>query len=128
LAATVKPRRGEIRAVLARTAPDIKGQAPEWAPPSPSFPESPVSRSPLLALALVLVAPAAFAQGTPEQRAACTPDVLRLCSADIPDVGRITVCLKRERARVGSACRQALGGLDVTTTGSLAKRQDRRVD
>jgi hypothetical protein len=83
-----------------------------------------VSRSPLLALALVLVAPAALAQGTPEQRAACTPDVLRLCSADIPDVGRITACLKRERARVSLACRQATTG-EVATTGSIAKRPDR---
>lgn len=79
-----------------------------------------------LALAVLLLAPApALAQGTAEQRAACTPEVLRLCGADIPDVARITGCLRRERARLGAACRQAMGG-DVTATGSLAKRQDRR--
>jgi hypothetical protein len=79
-----------------------------------------------LALAVLLLASVpALAQGTSEQRAACTPDVLRLCAADIPDVGRITACLKRERARVGLACRHAMGG-DVTATGSIGKRQDRR--
>jgi hypothetical protein len=74
-------------------------------------------------LLLALAAPA-LAQGSAEQRAACTPDVLRLCSADIPDVGRIKACLGRERAKVSAACRTAMGG-DVTATGSLAKRQER---
>ena len=82
-------------------------------------------------LAALLVAPPALAQGTAEQRSACTPDVLRLCSADIPDVGRITACLKRDRARVSPACRGAMGGPmtgDVAATGTLAKRHDRRPD
>lgn len=85
---------------------------------------------PILVLAaLTLATPfPALAQGTAEQRAACTPDALRLCSVDIPDVGRITACLRRERARVGLACRQAMGGPDVTTTGSLGKRGDRHPD
>ena len=97
-------------------------------PSSPSFvSERPVIRSILVLAALGLAAPA-LAQGTPEQRAACTPDALRLCSVDIPDVGRITACLKRERARVSLACRHAMSGPDVTTTGSLAKRGDRRPD
>ncbi len=39
----------------------------------------------LLALLSATVSPApSFSQGTLEQRIACTPDVLRLCSAFIP--------------------------------------------
>jgi hypothetical protein len=52
-------------------------------------------------------APAA-AQGTPEQQQACTPDVMRLCNAFVPDVAKITVCMKRNWASVSPACRVAL--------------------
>lgn len=81
-------------------------------------------RSALACSLLLALGLPALSQGTAEQRAACTPDVLGLCSADIPDVGRIKACLARERARVSPACRQAMGG-DVATTGSLGKRQER---
>jgi hypothetical protein len=40
---------------------------------------------------------------------ACTPDVTRLCSDDVPDLERITVCMKRNRANLGSACGAAMG-------------------
>ncbi len=33
-------------------------------------------------------------RGTPEDQAACRPDVLKLCGPEIPDVGRITQCLR----------------------------------
>jgi hypothetical protein len=52
-------------------------------------------------------APAA-AQGTPEQQQACTPDVMRLCSAFVPDVAKITVCMNKNRASISPACRIAL--------------------
>jgi hypothetical protein len=48
---------------------------------------------------------AAFAVGTPNQRTACTPDVFRLCSAQIPSVERIVACLKKERPYLSPACR-----------------------
>jgi hypothetical protein len=49
-----------------------------------------------------------FAQenrGTVEQQMACTPDVWRLCSDQIPDVGRITACLQQNAPQLSSACR-----------------------
>jgi len=49
-----------------------------------------------------------FSQGTLEQRLACTPDVLRLCSAFIPDADEITICLKEKNAELSDACRTAL--------------------
>ena len=33
-------------------------------------------------------------RGTPEQQAACRPDVLKLCGPEIPNVERITMCLR----------------------------------
>jgi hypothetical protein len=46
-----------------------------------------------------------FSQGTMEQRLACTPDVLRLCSEFIPDADRITICLSEKSAELSEACR-----------------------
>jgi hypothetical protein len=42
---------------------------------------------------------------TPEQQEACTPDAFRLCSAEIPDVDRITACMIRNKAQLSPQCR-----------------------
>ena len=44
------------------------------------------------------------AAATPEERVACTPDVVRLCSSDIPNVERIVACMKRERSQLSREC------------------------
>jgi hypothetical protein len=47
----------------------------------------------------------AFAQqGSPEQQAACQPDVMRLCGSFIPDVDRIVACLKYNEPNLNPAC------------------------
>jgi hypothetical protein len=46
-----------------------------------------------------------FSQGTLEQRLACTPDVLRLCSEFIPNADEITICLREKNAELSDACR-----------------------
>jgi hypothetical protein len=42
---------------------------------------------------------------TPEQEQACTSDAFRLCSADIPDVDRVTVCMVRNKSQLSPGCR-----------------------
>jgi hypothetical protein len=64
------------------------------------------SGSVVLALALVTFSTSSFAIGTAEQRAACTPDALRLCSSEIPNIPRIVACLKQNRPNL-SKPRQA---------------------
>jgi hypothetical protein len=49
--------------------------------------------------------PAAAQQGTPEQRQACQPDAMRLCSEFVPDVDRITACMVKNRIRLSPPCR-----------------------
>jgi hypothetical protein len=57
------------------------------------------------ALALLLYTEtSAIAQGTDQQREACTPDVFRLCGAYIPDVDRITACLRGSGPRLSRPC------------------------
>ena len=43
-------------------------------------------------------------RGTAVQQAACTSNVFRLCSSEIPSVERIVGCLKRERPRLSEGC------------------------
>jgi len=59
----------------------------------------------VLAAATASFATQSFALGTAEERAACTPDVFRLCSSEIPNVDRIVACMKREKPRLSPACR-----------------------
>jgi hypothetical protein len=59
---------------------------------------------------LVGVAPALAESGA--ERAACTPDVMRLCSAQIPDARAITACLRAKRAALSTACRTVMDGAD----------------
>jgi hypothetical protein len=52
---------------------------------------------------------AARAQDAPvDVRQACTPDAMRLCSAFIPDVAKITVCMKAKHAQLSQECRTAM--------------------
>jgi hypothetical protein len=59
-----------------------------------------------LATALSLSAgPTAAQSYTAEQQQACTGDAFRLCSADIPDVDRITACMIRNKSQLSPPCR-----------------------
>lgn len=42
---------------------------------------------------------------TPEQEQACTGDAFRLCSAEIPDVERVTACMARNKSQLSPPCR-----------------------
>src|SRR4051795_11081726 len=57
------------------------------------------------AAALQTVAFAEEYRGTMEQQMACTPDVWRLCSDQIPDVNRIVACLQQNTSQLSSGCR-----------------------
>ena len=41
---------------------------------------------------------------------ACTPDAMRLCSEFIPDVAKITACMKRKHSQLSAACITAMRG------------------
>jgi len=56
--------------------------------------------------ALVLAScSAASAQGTAEQRSACIGDAFRLCGPEIPDVNRVTACMKANFSRLSPGCK-----------------------
>ncbi|MEK9285172.1 MULTISPECIES: hypothetical protein [unclassified Bradyrhizobium] len=64
-------------------------------------------------IVLTLASSAAFAEGTAAQRQACTPDVFRLCSHFIPNVGEIVACLRGNEARLSEACHEVMFGGQV---------------
>ena len=60
----------------------------------------------LLASALAVAAiPEAGHAYTPEQQQACSGDAFRLCSAEIPDVDRVTLCMIRNKSQLSPGCR-----------------------
>ena len=43
-------------------------------------------------------------RGTPAQQAACRPNVFRFCAGEIPDVRKITACLRRNINKLTPDC------------------------
>jgi len=65
----------------------------------------------LLGLALTFASsPAAAQQWSPEQRAACEPDAMRLCQQYIPDVDRVRACMAHYRRYLSPRCRALFEG------------------
>ena len=65
-------------------------------------------KSASFALLALIVGAAPAAAESRADRAACTPDVMRLCAAQIPNVAAITVCLRQQRANLSAGCRLAI--------------------
>jgi hypothetical protein len=55
-------------------------------------------------------------RGTPEQRAACTPDALLLCGSYIPDPARVESCLRQRKVDLSEACRAVFENAPATAT------------
>lgn len=50
----------------------------------------------------------AAAQTSQETQNACMPDAMRLCSEFVPDVPKITVCMRRHYRQLSRECRVAM--------------------
>ena len=61
----------------------------------------------MVCLATLSQAGHAFTQD--DQRRLCMGDAMRLCASEIPDVGRITACMRRQRANLSEGCRSVFG-------------------
>ena len=72
----------------------------------------------LIAATLLLPAADGRAQGTRQEREACTPDVFRLCAAQIPNVDAIVSCLNRKKSQLSPACRVVMNGGDKSASRS----------
>jgi hypothetical protein len=59
-------------------------------------------------------------RGTFEQQLACTPDVWRLCGAQIPDVNRIVACLRQNTPQLSEPCRAVFESNDSASPQAAA--------
>ncbi len=64
----------------------------------------------LSVIAVLLSVPfsAAFAQGTPQQRAACRPDVVKFCKGKGEDPGVLLTCLEENKDKISDKCRKVI--------------------
>jgi hypothetical protein len=76
----------------------------------------------------ITLAEASQAQGTPEQRMACTEDAFKFCGADIPDVPRITACMIKNLKQLSPVCRAQFKETDdlKRTSKRAPKRKSER--
>ena len=80
----------------------------------------------LLAGSLALGADGAIAQGSDAERQFCTPDAMRLCADVIPDVVKVTACMKAKSSQLSPECRAAMrGGQKGTQHHHYARRHCR---
>ncbi|TGD97360.1 hypothetical protein [Methylobacterium nonmethylotrophicum] len=83
-------------------------------------------RTGLLTVVTLCGATAALAEATSAQRAACTPDVWRLCASEIPNIPGITACLRREKPKLSPACRQVMNEADREAATRPVASNERR--
>jgi len=50
----------------------------------------------------------ALAQGTPQQRAACRPDVVKFCKGKGEDPGVLLGCLEDNKDKISEKCRKVI--------------------
>ena len=61
-------------------------------------------KSIVVALGVVLLSSAANAY-TEEQARLCTGDAFRLCGPAIPDIERVTICMRAQKASLSPGCK-----------------------
>ena len=77
----------------------------------------------LIAAALALtISSVAFAQGTPQQRAACRPDVTKFCKGKGEDPGVLLQCLEDNKDKISEKCRKVIAEADPV--GPAATKKD----
>jgi hypothetical protein len=76
----------------------------------------------LIAAAVALLfSYAAFAQGTPAQRAACRPDVAKFCKGKGEDPGVLLQCLEDNKDKISEKCRNVIAESDKPAAAAEKK-------
>jgi hypothetical protein len=91
----------------------------------------PAALRPFILAGVMLIAASAaaitaHAQGTDEERRACTPDVMRLCREHVPNVSAIVQCLVDKRPELSPECKMVMRPPEpepVRTTAAPARKR-----
>jgi hypothetical protein len=62
----------------------------------------------LIAVLAAMPLSLACAQGTPQQRAACRPDVVKFCKGKGEDPGVLLSCLEENKDKISEKCRKVI--------------------
>ena len=62
----------------------------------------------LIAVLAAALHSSVFAQGTPQQRAACRPDVVKFCKGKGDDPGVLLSCLEDNKDKISEKCRKVI--------------------
>jgi hypothetical protein len=82
------------------------------------YPRTTRSIGVILALAVAMSAlstSSSFAFSAEAQQM-CTGDAFRLCSSEIPDIAKITACMRRQRTSLSVGCRQVMDKDDAAAS------------
>ena len=78
------------------------------------------------ALALALSASALSSSAShafsSEAQQMCTGDAFRLCGSEIPNIGKITVCMRANRSSLSTGCRAVMDKDDAAARSKIAAR------
>jgi len=80
----------------------------------------------IVALVGVTLAEKSQAQGTHEQRLACTEDAFKFCGPEIPNVPRITECMIKNIKELSPVCRAQFKQTDDVERTSTRRAPKRR--
>jgi hypothetical protein len=58
-----------------------------------------------------------------EAQQMCTGDAFRLCSSEIPNISKITACMRKQRASLSPACRQVMDKDDAAARANKVAAQ-----
>jgi hypothetical protein len=58
----------------------------------------------IVCMSLVTVSSMSYAS-TADQERLCSSDAFRLCSSEIPDVDRITICMRKHKTSLSDGCK-----------------------
>jgi hypothetical protein len=89
-----------------------------------------MSRYQLATLAIIAAAATALTATpgsafTQEAQQMCSGDAMRLCSAEIPDIPRITACMVRNKRHVSPGCRAVM---DKEAAAASSRKRSAAVD
>jgi hypothetical protein len=78
-----------------------------------------------IAVALVATTTVALAQGTPQQRAACRPDVAKFCKGLGDDPGLILDCLEKNKDKIAEKCQKVIAENDKPADKPVEKKEEK---
>jgi hypothetical protein len=83
-----------------------------------------ITRGVAFALALSATAMSSTASHafSSEAQQMCTGDAFRLCSSKIPNIAKITICMKAQRANLSTGCRAVMDKDEAAARSTVASR------